>query len=76
MGIFYGGKKMTKECRLLCNKPVLKHLSLFFFFTWWSFFELLGYSAAHCPAEGNPAGTEQGNEMLFSQGPLGKKYSK
>lgn len=44
-------------------------------FTWWSFSALLGYFAVHCPAVGNPDGTVQGSEMLFSQEPLGRKYS-
>lgn len=43
--------------------------------TWWSFSDQLGYSAAHCPAVGNPGGTGRGTVTLFSQGPLGTKYS-
>lgn len=43
--------------------------------TWWSFSARLGCSAAHCPAAGNPDGTAQGSETLFSQEPLGGKHS-
>lgn len=63
---------MTYDCRRLRRKSVLQPLPRF---TWWSFFDLLGYSAAHCPVVGSPDGTEQGNETLFSQEPLGGKYS-
>lgn len=55
---------------ILCSKPILKLSSSL---TWWSFFDLLGYFAVHCLAVGNPDATEQGNEMLSSQEPWGRK---
>lgn len=39
----------------------------------WSFFDLLGYFAAHCPAVENHDGTGLVIGMLFSQVPWEKK---
>lgn len=41
--------------------------------TSWSFFDLLGYFAAHCPAVENHGGTRPVTETLFSQVPWEKK---
>lgn len=55
---------------MLHSTPILKPPSSL---TWWSFFDLLDYFAVHCLAVGNPDATEQGNEMLSSQEPWGRK---
>lgn len=63
------------HCRAWAPASPLSPTAAWAQYCWWSFFDLLGYSAAHCPVVGSPDGTEQGNEMLFSQEPLGRKYS-